>query len=406
MKIISYYTLILTLITSCELFGSSDSDDDIKGGEVVWRLENQTERLVSTQPLIENGRVYFLQDGYLKAYTMEEGNYIWSTQIAQQSAGDYSRKIISNNEMLFLDQGYNIKAFSKNNGSVLWNTRITDDGQEVAGIGSPIMSQDETYLYAGRRGYIVKVRKSDGQIAGHYPLDRLVPEDVTQGSTEPIISPFGDDILYVPASYYDRTTPGEEEFGGNMFAFNANTGEMLWEKHVEYTIADLNNETSNDSLQVSPPIYDIEITESHIIILQGFFISVLDRSNGQMKWFNFFPESGFDVGLAVQVNGVYAASVGSFAHKLDLHTGEELWRRDIRFSNTSIPTVQNGRLYFNNSGGGGIWVLDTHDGSVIYNQNTPNYRHDNFDVYISSLGVGEGYMVNVGSKAVYCLKVP
>lgn len=83
-----------------------------------------------------------------------------------------------------------------------------------------------------------------------------------------------------------------------------------------------------------------------------------------------------------------------------------MWQRDIHFSNTSIPTVRNGRLYFNNSGGGGIWVLNTADGSVIYNQEPPGYDRDSYDVYISSLGVGEGYMVNVGSKAVYCLKVP
>ena len=78
----------------------------------------------------------------------------------------------------------------------------------------------------------------------------------------------------------------------------------------------------------------------------------------------------------------------------------------IRNSNTSIPTVQDGRLYFTNSGGGDIWVLDTRDGSVIYNKKPPGHSKDSFDVYISSLGVGEGYMVNVGSRAVYCLKVP
>ena len=112
------------------------------------------------------------------------------------------------------------------------------------------------------------------------------------------------------------------------------------------------------------------------------------------------------MGLDVQGDAIYAASVGRYAHRLDLQTGREDWRRNITYSNTSIPTIQNGRFYFNNSGGGGIWVLDTEDGSVIYHENTPNYSNDSYDVYISSLGVGEGYMVNVGSKAVYCLRVP
>jgi hypothetical protein len=36
----------------------------------------------------------------------------------------------------------------------------------------------------------------------------------------------------------------------------------------------------------------------------------------------------------------------------------------------------------------------------------PGHKTDSYDIYISSLGVGEGYMVNVGSKAVYCLTIP
>lgn len=227
-----------------------------------------------------------------------------------------------------------------------------------------------------------------------------------QGATEPIISSFGEDILYVPTHYYDRTTPGEEGFGANMFAFDASSGDILWETRVEYKIDNYFTEEPGDSVAVSPPIYDIELTPSSIVALQGKAIVVFNRSAGNIQWVTNLPKSGFDVGLAVEEGAVYAASIGTFAHKLDLQTGEELWQQNIKFSNTSIPTVQNGRLYFNNSGGGGIWVLDTDDGSVIYHKNTPNYKKDNFDVYISSLGVGEGYMVNVGSKAVYCLRVP
>ena len=407
LKLIIYLSLWGILFSSCELLGIGGNDDNgVSGGEVVWQLENQQENIVRTQPAIDLNKTYFLQDGFIKSATLNKGNIIWSNKLVNQGSGAFSRKIIQTTDRIFIDLGSEIRAYDKQDGNLIWDRIVSETSSEFSGLGGPVMSQDKNFIYAGRREYVVKVHKSDGQIARHYPLDRLVPEDVTQGSTEPIISPFGDDILYVPASYYDRTTPGEEEFGGNMFAFEASTGKVIWQTRVEYAVDDTRTEMPGDSVTVSPPIYDIEVTESYIIALQGRAIVALNRTTGQIQWYNNFPESGFDVGLTVQGNGIYAASVGSFAHKLDLHTGEELWRRDIRFSNTSIPTVQNGRLYFNNSGGGGIWVLDTDDGSVIYNQNTPNYRQDNFDVYISSLGVGEGYMVNVGSKAVYCLKVP
>jgi outer membrane protein assembly factor BamB len=407
-KTIVYMLITIGFVSSCELFGGGGEDNGIGGGEVVWSIENQTDRLVGTQPLIENGKVYFLQDGYLKAYGLEDGNYIWKTQVAWRSAGDYSRTIVESDDRLFLDQGYNIKAFNMSNGSLIWDTRITDDGEEVSCIGSPVMSQYEAHLYAGRDGYVVQLRKADGQITRRYPLDRLVPEGITQGSTEPIISPFGDDILYVPTSFWDDRVAGEEEPKGNLFAFDSESGEMLWGRRMEFKMPRIfgDNPNPEDTVIVSSFLFDIEVIESYVVLLVGRFVSVVDRFSGEERWSRFFPDDGFDVGLAVEGTGIYIASAGWHATRLDLETGAIVWRRDIRFSNTSIPTVTDGRMYFNNSGGGGIWVLDAEDGSVIFQENTPNYRNDSFDVYISSLGVGEGYMVNVGSKAVYCLTVP
>jgi hypothetical protein len=61
------------------------------------------------------------------------------------------------------------------------------------------------------------------------------------------------------------------------------------------------------------------------------------------------------------------------------------------------------KLYFNNSGGGGIWVLDTTNGHILVNAKPPGYSTNMDDSYISSLGVGSGYMVNIGNLKVYCL---
>src|SRR5699024_4152555 len=171
----------------------------------------------------------------------------------------------------------------------------------------------------------------------------------------------------------------------------------------EYKIDNYLTEQKGDSLLVGPPIYDIALTESTIVALQGKAIVTFSREMGEINWFKNFPKSGFDVGLSVKNGSIYAASNGHYAFRLDLQTGEVIWKRNIFYSNTSITTVKKSRLYFNNSGGGAIWVLDTKNGSIIYRELPPNYKHDSYDVYISSLAVGEGYMVNVGSKAVYCL---
>lgn len=393
------------------LIGLSSCDRDLDKpdrGEVVWSVPNQHENLVGTQPMIEDGKVYFIQDGKLRSYTLEDGQPIWSAILVNQGGGDFSRKIIRSGDRLFIDLGWEVRAYEKANGQLIWETEAANDAEDISGIGSPIMSQDDSNLYIGRDGYVLKMRKSDGQIIMTIPLDLLKPDGIRQGSTEPIISPYEDGILYVPTSYWDDRVAGEEESGGNLFAFDSRTGETVWARRMEFKMPKIfgDNPDPQDTVLVSPFIYDIEITETYIVLLAGRFVSVVDRFTGEEKWAKFFPDDGFDVGLAVEGNGIYTASAGWHATKLDLQTGDILWRRDIKFSNTSIPTIQNGRMYFNNSGGGGIWVLDADNGSVIYHENTPNYRNDNFDVYISSLGVGESYMVNVGSKFVYCLSVP
>ena len=177
MRIIAHITVLAILLTSCELFGIGGSNDE-QGGEVVWRLENQQENLIGTKPLVEKNKAYFLQDGFLKAYRLEKGTKIWSKRIVQQGNGGYGHKIISSEGRLFLDQGFNIQAHRKSDGTVLWEKKVTDDAREVSGIGEPIMSQDEQHLYAGRKGYVLQLRKSDGQIVQRYSLDRLVPEGV------------------------------------------------------------------------------------------------------------------------------------------------------------------------------------------------------------------------------------
>lgn len=407
-KIVTYIIITSSVLSSCELFGGGNKKDEkVAGGEMVWKVENAEELTVSTQPAIEDGRVYVIQNANLRAFVLKTGKHLWSNQICDSGRDcDYTRKIILDEAKIYYDQGYDILAVDKTDGSLIWETDVTSNGDEVSGIGAPIMSQDENYLYAGRKGYVVKLRKSDGQIVRKYPLNRLVPEGVIQGSTEPIISPFGDNILYIPTAYYNFSTG---KFGGNIFAFEAGTGELIWEKHLKFKVPNPITEEPADSGFVHPPIEDIALTESSIVALAGREVVVLNRFTGEIRWFKY---DGFDVGLAVKNGSIYAVSLGSGpshppqAYRLDLQTGEIIWHTNVEYSNTSIPTVKNGRLYFVNSGGGAIWVLDTKDGSVIYRELPPGFKNDNFDVYISSLAVGDGYMVDVGSQAVYCLTVP
>ncbi len=403
----TYSLLLITIFTSCDIFGSENKPTE-KGKE-IWSVSNTTDRLVKTKPVITDGDVYFLQDNSLKSYEVKTGNRNWATQTYQQlGAFGYSRSLLQDGNYVFVDQGYDMQAFSMETGQEIWHTPITDVPNETSGLGSPVMSQDETYLYAGRKGYVLKIRKGDGQIIHRFPLGVGGPNDTPIGATEPLIAS-EEDILYVPAYYYDTESddiPISDRYGTYLYAFDANSGEQLWVNPVTIKIADTSTEAPDDSLIADAPIYDAELTDNAVVGLMGMSVVSISRTNGQKFWDNYFPQSGFNVGLAITDNFIYVASVGSYAHKLNLQTGEELWRTDIGASNYSIPTVQNGRFFMTVTGGGNNLILNTDDGSIIYDELPPNFENDSFDVFISSLGVGDGYMVNVGSKAAYGIKIP
>ena len=69
-------------------------------------------------------------------------------------------------------------------------------------------------------------------------------------------------------------------------------------------------------------------------------------------------------------------------------------------------TYDNGRLYFCNNSGSGIWIIDIETGAVIWNGHPPERQNDRFSNFFSPVAVGEGHMANIGAKKVYCLTIP
>jgi outer membrane protein assembly factor BamB len=88
-------------------------------------------------------------------------------------------------------------------------------------------------------------------------------------------------------------------------------------------------------------------------------------------------------------------------------TGATIWKTKLRTGSINdILTVKDGKVYFCVGMGGEIFVLSANNGRLIWNGKPPEASRDRDASFISNLAVGEGYMVNVGSKKVYCLTSP
>jgi outer membrane protein assembly factor BamB len=152
--------------------------------------------------------------------------------------------------------------------------------------------------------------------------------------------------------------------------------------------------------------YDADISDDLVVFPAGQTIYALDRFTGEKRWETFFEEDAFDIGISIGKGMVYVGSLQQHVYALDLQTGEVLWQTYSPGSITTILTVKDGRVYFCNEAGGQLWVLDAKTGKVIWNGFPPEYEEDQDYYYLSPLAVGEGYMVNVGSRKMYGLTVP
>lgn len=395
---------IILFISSCV----DSSPDPVKLGEIAWTIAHDEEQTTSVQPLIDGSNVFFYQDGYLKSAKLSNGEVNWSSLVDGNGNAGSFRNLLSDEENIYLDRGFFFRAYNKKNGRLVWNTHYTNDGSAFSGLGGPRISQDEQHLYLPRKGRVLKVNKSSGGITWEFLLDRLVPESIShlQGATDPIAY---EDMLYVPTGYYD-TLNVPVMIKGNMFAFNKHTGDLIWEREGPERVKPTDEFEATDSLLIESPFNDIEIFENYLVAAMGPSIILLDRLTGEILWHipiknRMFPDvpgyenafGGVWVGLTVDETGIYLVTLDGTARKLDWETGSEIWSVNIVYSNTSIPTIMDGKLYFNNSGGGGIWVIDAATGDVLFNSRPPEGS------YISSLGVGSGYMVNIGNLKVYSL---
>jgi len=94
-KLFLFVQIIFLMLSSCD----KGAGESVNSGEVVWSVKNVNVLTVSTQPLIDQGRVFFEQDGYLKAYRLKEGTRLWQQSLNKV---DYSRQFSHSKEAIYI----------------------------------------------------------------------------------------------------------------------------------------------------------------------------------------------------------------------------------------------------------------------------------------------------------------
>lgn len=371
--------------------------NDSSTPEVVWEYDLKNDLLDNTQPLLLDGTAYVVADHYLFAFDAETGEQHWKSKKQISTGGTISGKVVLHDgNRLFLRNGSAIWVFDRSSGVDLWKGFIPDFQSE----GGSIMAQTSDHLYIPGEWELVQMDKSDGDIVRRIPFDTSLPDSVNHGVSSPVPGPEG--MVYVPTGFY-REGYGATE--GRMHAMDPATGEIQWAfKPSPRKLPP--RPGSQDSVLTDTAIYGADVSGDYVVFPTGQSIFALDRTTGEKRWRQFYSDDGFDYGLTIKNGVVYVGSVGERVYALDLQTGEQLWSTRTRGSITTILTVRDGDVYFCNEAGGELWVLDAETGEVIWHSYPPEFSEDDRFTYLSPLGVGKNYMVNVGSRKIYGLTRP
>jgi outer membrane protein assembly factor BamB len=385
---------VVFLSCKCEKLLSPEGRDSL----LVWSYAIPFPFSEDVQPVIENGKTYVVSDTSISCFELATGKRLWTNALGI-SGGVFSAKLLHAGGVLFLNHTGWVKAFDKQTGSLLWKADINP-----ASVGaSSQMSQDQTHLFLGRKGFVLRIQKSTGAIDLTIQVDSLVSPPTLQDAHNPVVSDF-DNYLYVTTVILP--TKQYPAFKGNVFCYNRQTGDYVWGFPIPNRKILLPG--LPDSTILDAGARGCAIQDSFIVFPAGESIYALDRFTGTLKWTKDFTDDSFGAGAVIQGNTIYVGSqAGASVYAIDLATAQILWRTKTQGSIFNLLTVLDNRVYLCNGLDGQIWVFNSSNGNVIWRSFPPEYPGGTYYyLYSSNLAVGEGYMVDVGSRKVYCLRTP
>jgi outer membrane protein assembly factor BamB len=378
------------MTSGCGDFIPPDGEDDNISISIIWEHPTSGHSSDWVQPVIQDNKTYFIYDSILTCYDFQRNKIIWHANLGNNSLG--SSKLIYSNGKLFINHANWVKSYDLN-GNLLW----VYPSDPFKAIDLSTMTQNEDNLFLGRRGDVIRISKINGDLNMIVKLDSLCPPNLVQNAYDPVVS--DDNLLYIPTGYYDSVN-----VKGNMFCYDALTGEYKW--GYEIPVKRVKPPGSPDSVNIGADSYGCAVKNDKVVFAAGQTIFTLNRYTGKLIWERFFEDDGFGAGLTIEENTIYIGSQGDpHIYSLDLSTGIINWSSRTSGSVFNILTLKDGRVYYCNTLGGDIWIYDAGTGNVLWNKFPPEYTRDRNARYHSNVCVGEGYMVDVGTKYVYCLKI-
>ncbi|HEX6981382.1 MAG TPA: PQQ-binding-like beta-propeller repeat protein [Balneolaceae bacterium] len=386
--------LVTVLLGSCELLGIGG--DDEKSSEkglpkLVW-TKKEVGR--SAAPLVDHNSAYLLGIGELIKLNPETGEEYWSTPVHEIWDPAPLRPFIQSKKRLFAHFGESIRAWNKTNGSVAWTFSTGLEGPFFSGDSIAVrfseIAQSADRLFVGVKNEVVAISKADGSVDYRITLKKLASDSIQQKTFSPVVSVGPNPVLYVPTIFQ------ENGVGGNLFGYDAKTGEQLFAFKM--------HELLEDTVQSPYFIEDIGISGDKLILLINYSLVAVNRFTGELIW---STEKAYTSSIYVENKSIFTSGFADL-YRFDANSGQLIWHIEGQSINLSTQVlIKEDRLYRNliSPFSSRVQILDVKNGAVLKAINASAFQQtEPFLSFPNSIAVYDNYLITQNDLNTYGIK--
>jgi outer membrane protein assembly factor BamB len=306
---------------------------------VLWRFN--TRGAVRSSPVVSEGRVYVgSTDGGLYALDAETGTLEWQADVGSPVS---SSAAVAGGLVLFTSRDGVLHARDADTGAPRWRVASGPEAPWEWGyegwdvyVASPVIHEDRV-LMGGIDGVV-------------YALDLTTGAELWRFTT-------GGRIRSTPAVADGSVFVGSSD--GAVYALDLADGSQRWRHETDgFAMVSADMGVDRKSIIASPLVAE----ESVYVGSRDGYMYALDQATGRRRW-QVSHEGSWAISSPAEAPGALIAgtSDGSFVHRVDAATGEEVWRFQGAGYTWSSPALAGETVYIGD-GAGYLWALDAASG--------------------------------------------
>lgn len=373
-------------------------DDELN---IIWQLSlfADSSEANSIVPEVYNNNVVFSSRSYtenkevFRLYNGSTGEIIWTRDDPECFNIPLKAQAKSNNKLALCDNA-NLHVLDLDTGEEMWHSVEFSNRLRLAEINDNVFW---TYIDKGfKPDTCMLIRSEFGMQEWKNVLTLTKTNDFHPG-IEPPVSWENDNgetiLIFQNRSYNFEIGKGKID----LYAFN------LDQEVIEWVKEDI-TESGNSS------IYQPIVFDNKVYFQGSSSLHCFDIATGELVWERLFAGAGFLTCNMVMTDGrLIANGDAQNIWALNSSTGETIWHNTtLKSHNAGNMIAYDGVVYFTSEGNGTLCAVKVSDGSILWEETTPNYDGWNSAAFLSGIAINEdlGYLYAIDGFYAMCIKLP